>query len=65
MLVHRSPKWCVVSLFRIGTEPRKTFFTMFVDWIFTSFVERPFTNVFDAAAPMNAAACLYRACNAD
>jgi len=34
---------------------------MFVDWIFTSFVERPFTNVFNAAVRLNAAACLYRA----
>jgi hypothetical protein len=38
---------------------------MFVDWIFTSFVERPFTNVFNATPRLNAAACLYRACNAD
>jgi hypothetical protein len=54
-----------VSLFRIGTELRKTFFTMFVDWIFTSFVERTFTNVFGVAAPLNAAACLCPVCNAD
>ena len=53
------------DIFRIGTEPSKNLFTMFVDWIFTSFVARPFTNIFSVAAPLNAATCLYRARNAD
>jgi hypothetical protein len=38
---------------------------MFVDRIFTSFVERPFTKVFSIAAPSNAVACLCRVGNAD
>jgi hypothetical protein len=43
----------------------KNFFTQFIDLIFTSFIERPFTNVFIAPRRLNVAACLYRARNAD
>src|SRR5262249_43573684 len=46
-----------------GTE--ELFLTTFVDWKFTTSVERPFTTIFDVIAPRDAAACLYRACNAD
>jgi len=53
------------ELSRSGTEPANTFFTIFVDWIFTSSIERPFTNVFDVVAALSAATCLCRACNAD
>jgi len=39
-------------------------FTIFVDRIFTTLIEPPFTNVLDAAAPIAAISCLYRAGNA-
>jgi hypothetical protein len=42
----------------------KNFFIIFVDRIFTNLIEPPFTNVFDAAAPLAAISCLYRAGNA-
>jgi hypothetical protein len=41
--------------------PGKTFFSIFVDAIFTTLFERPFTNVFDVTAPLAAPACLYPA----
>ena len=44
--------------------PRKTFFTffiIFVDAIFTTLFERPFTNAFDVMAKTPALACLYPA----
>jgi hypothetical protein len=40
---------------------RKTFFIHFVDAIFTTLFERPFTNVFDVMAQTPAPACLYPA----
>jgi hypothetical protein len=40
-------------------------FIIFVDRIFTTFSELPFTNVFDAIAPIAAVSCLYPACNGD
>jgi hypothetical protein len=43
---------------------RKNFFVIFVDAIFTTLIEPPFTNVFEVAAPVAAIACLYRAGNA-
>jgi len=42
----------------------KIFFTMFVDWLFTGFVERSFTVILGVTACWNAASCLYRACHA-
>jgi hypothetical protein len=39
----------------------KTFFIIFVDAIFTTLFERPFTNVFDVMAQTPAPACVYRA----
>jgi len=44
---------------------RENFFIIFVDRIFTTLFDPPFTNVFDAPAPIAAIACLYRAGNAD
>jgi hypothetical protein len=41
-----------------GTE---TFFIIFVDAIFTTLFERPFTNVFDVMAQTPASACVYPA----
>jgi hypothetical protein len=37
---------------------RKTFFIIFVDAIFTTLLERPFTDVFDVMAQIPAAACV-------
>jgi hypothetical protein len=48
---------------RCGTP--QNFFTIFVDAIFTTLFERPFTNTFDVIAQTQAFACLYRAGNAD
>jgi hypothetical protein len=39
----------------------KTFFIIFVDAIFTTLFERPFTNVFDVMAQTPPPACLYPA----
>jgi hypothetical protein len=39
-------------------------FIIFVDPIFTNLIEPLFTNVLDAAAPVAAISCLYRAGNA-
>jgi hypothetical protein len=39
----------------------KTFFIIFVDAIFTTLFERPFTNVFDVMAPTPAFAWVYPA----
>ena len=46
-------------------RPAQGSFIIFVDPIFTTFIERAFTNVFDVIAEINAAACLWRAGNAD
>jgi hypothetical protein len=43
---------------------RKNFFVIFVDAIFTTLIEPPFTNVFDAAAPIAAIPCLCHERNA-
>jgi hypothetical protein len=43
----------------------RNFFATFIDRKFTTSIEQPFTKVFDAIAPLCAAACLYRARNAD
>ncbi|HKU06172.1 MAG TPA: hypothetical protein VJR30_08885 [Bradyrhizobium sp.] len=40
-------------------------FIIFVDRIFTSFVEGAFTSIFDASAEIAAIPCLYRAGHAD
>jgi hypothetical protein len=53
------------NLSRSETEPAKILFTISVDWIFTSFIERRFTNVFLVTARFDLTACLYRACHAD
>jgi hypothetical protein len=34
-------------LSRVDTGTLRNFFIIFVDWIFTTLVERPFTNAFD------------------
>jgi hypothetical protein len=41
------------------------FFIIFVDAIFTTLFERPFTKVFEVIAQSATISCLYRACNAD
>jgi hypothetical protein len=41
------------------------FFIIFVDRIFTTLFECPFTNVFDGTGTSSAIACLYLARNAD
>jgi hypothetical protein len=43
---------------------QKISFIIFVDGIFTTLIEPPFTNVFDAAAPIAAIACLCHERNA-
>jgi hypothetical protein len=40
-------------------------FIIFVDAIFTTLFERPFTNVFDVIGAKSANHCVCRACNAD
>jgi hypothetical protein len=40
---------------------RKTFFINFVDAIFTTLFERPFTNAFDVTARNPSFACVYLA----
>jgi hypothetical protein len=44
---------------------RANFFIIFVDLIFTTLFERPFTKVFDVPGANSAFSCLYRARNAD
>jgi hypothetical protein len=41
------------------------FFIIFVDVLFTTLFERPFTKVFDVIAQTTAGSCLYLARNAD
>ena len=48
-------------LARPGMTQRKTFFIIFVDAIFTTLFERPFTNAFDVTARTCAFACVYLA----
>jgi hypothetical protein len=40
-------------------------FIIFVDGIFTTLFESPFTNVSDVTAQAQVIACVYRRCNAD
>jgi hypothetical protein len=40
------------------SRPRKSSFTIFIDWIFTTFIERAFTNARDACREMPAIACV-------
>ena len=40
-------------------------FIIFVDRMFTTFIQPPFTNVFDAIAQITADSCLYPARNGD
>jgi hypothetical protein len=51
----------------VGKHPAsaKIFFSVFVDWIFTTLFEPLFTKLFDVIGANAAIACLYRACNAD
>jgi len=44
---------------------RQKFFTEFVDRIFTTSLQAPFTNAFDVIAAGDAIACLCRAGHAD
>jgi hypothetical protein len=53
------------ELSRSGTGPDKKIFTHFVDRIFTTFIQAPFTNAFDVIEPGNDVACVCRAGNAD
>ena len=43
----------------------KTFFSIFIDRMFTVFVAPLFTKLFDRGNYYNPAACLSHACNAD
>ncbi len=45
--------------------PQTNFFITFVDRIFTTLFECPFTKVFDVTGASPAMSCLYRAGNAD
>jgi hypothetical protein len=45
--------------------PRKNLFIIFVDAIFTTLFERPFTNVFDVIGAKSANHCVCRASHAD
>jgi len=45
--------------------PRIIFFIIFIDRIFTTLIQRLFTNAFDVTAQTAAFSCLYRARNAD
>jgi hypothetical protein len=45
--------------------PNKFFFIIFVDWIFTTLLEWPFTKLFDVTAQTTAIPCVCRPCNAD
>jgi hypothetical protein len=55
---------CLALLDRNGPE-RERVFIIFVDRIFTTSLQRPFTNVFDVMAQNATIACVYRAGNAD
>jgi hypothetical protein len=50
-----------------GTNPHvaKIFFIIFIDAMFTTLFERPFTKVFDVIAQTATNSCVYRACHAD
>ena len=63
-LAPRNDDSVAIMLSRIGTAAR-IFFTFFVDRIFTTRVERPFTNVFGVIVVYNFASCLCLLCNVD
>jgi hypothetical protein len=42
----------------------ENYFIIFVDWMFTTLLERPFTKVFLVIAQSPANSCVYPACNA-
>ncbi len=46
-------------------QPREKPVITFVDGIFTTFIERPFTNTSDPTSQNAVIACVYRARNAD
>ena len=48
-----------------NTRAAKNFFIIFVDVMFTTLFERPFTKVFDVIAQTAAIPCLYLACTTD
>jgi hypothetical protein len=48
-----------------STHLWKNFFIISVDRIFTTLLQRLFTNAFDVTTQTAAFACMYRACNAD
>jgi hypothetical protein len=43
----------------------QTFFIIFVDRIFTTFIQPPFTNALDVTTQTHAPSCVMRVCNAD
>jgi hypothetical protein len=49
---------------RSDTALAHLFFTIFVDEMFTTLVERPFTKVLGAITAYNFASCLWSPCNA-
>ena len=49
------------SMLRIARNDVTKIFIIFVDAIFTTLFERPFTNVFDVMAQTPARACVYPA----
>ena len=48
-----------------GNRRCKTFFIIFVDRIFTTFIQPPFTNALDVTTQTHALSCVMRVCNAD
>jgi hypothetical protein len=50
---------------RSGSGAAKNSVIVFVDRIFTTFIQPPFTNVFDTIAPIAVTTCLYPVRNAD
>jgi hypothetical protein len=49
----------------INSTRRKNSFSIFVDGMFTTLLERPFTKVFDVMAQIATNPCVYRGCHAD
>jgi hypothetical protein len=49
----------------LAFAPPNILFIIFVDAIFTSLLERPFTKVFDVTGANPGFSCVYRACHAD
>jgi hypothetical protein len=65
MLSHRPGMTRTHPLSRSETGNPRKFFIIFIDWIFTSFVERSFTSAFDVIGPLHALSCVSHARNAD